>query len=106
MMMNGLPAYAQWANWLMERLQVMEQRQQELEEENKRLQERIDSMEPVRCGDITYKIQELHIKELTGTLNIGLTSLAEEGQIQDMITQLKNEHMPNPDEAEEAPLMR
>lgn len=91
--MNGLPSFQQWAGWLEQRLLHLEKRQQELEEANKQLKEQLAAMETVRCGDITYKIQELHVKELSGTLNIGLTSLAEEGQLQDMIGALKAEQL-------------
>lgn len=39
--------------------------------------------------NITYKIQELHVNELKGTLNIGLTSTATTEQLRDMIEKLK-----------------
>ncbi|UJF34835.1 spore germination protein GerPC [Paenibacillus hexagrammi] len=41
--------------------------------------------------NITYKIQELHVNELKGTLNIGLTSTATEGQLRSMIEKLKTD---------------
>lgn len=89
--MSGETAFSQWANWLEQRLQAMEERQQELEEDNRQLKEQIAAIEPARYGNITYKIQELHVNELKGTLNIGLTSQADEGQIQDMISHMKME---------------
>jgi light-regulated signal transduction histidine kinase (bacteriophytochrome) len=103
-MSYGQPTLQQWIAWLEQRLQLLEQRQQELESANKQLKEQVESankqlkeqlegIQPVQCGNITYKVQELHVKELTGTLNIGLTSLAEEGQLKDMIGHIKAEHM-------------
>lgn len=41
--------------------------------------------------NITYKIQELHVNELKGTLNIGLTSTANTEQLRDMIEKLKTD---------------
>jgi len=41
--------------------------------------------------NITYKIQELHVNELKGTLNIGLTSTATTEQLRDMIEKLKTD---------------
>ncbi|MFD0677145.1 MULTISPECIES: spore germination protein GerPC [unclassified Paenibacillus] len=39
--------------------------------------------------NITYKIQELHVNELKGTLNIGITSVATTEQLHGMIEKLK-----------------
>lgn len=41
--------------------------------------------------NITYKIQELHVNELKGTLNIGLTSTATSEQLRGMIDKLKTD---------------
>lgn len=41
--------------------------------------------------NITYKIQELHVNELKGTLNIGLTSSATPEQLNSMIEKLKTD---------------
>lgn len=41
--------------------------------------------------NITYKIQELHVNELKGTLNIGLTSTATTEQLRGMIEKLKTD---------------
>ncbi|MDF2925984.1 MAG: hypothetical protein K0R57_4898 [Paenibacillaceae bacterium] len=92
-MSYAYPSFQQWASWLEQRLQSLEQRVLELESDNKDLREQLAGIKPVQCGNITYKVQELHVNELTGTLNIGLTSLAEEGQLKDMIDQIKMEHV-------------
>lgn len=70
---------------------AMEGRLRELEEANRLLKEQVDGAKPVQYGNITYKVQELHVNELTGTLNIGLTSLADEGQLKTMMEQMKME---------------
>lgn len=62
---------------------------QALEEANRLLKEQVEGLKPVQYGNITYKVQELHVNELTGTLNIGLTSLADEGQLKAMMEQMK-----------------
>ncbi|MDR6879311.1 spore germination protein GerPC [Bacillus sp. 3255] len=41
--------------------------------------------------NITYKIQELHVNELKGTLNIGLTAPATTEQMRDIIDKLKTD---------------
>lgn len=84
--------YQQWMAWMVQRIQALEQRQQELEADNKRLAEQLAAIKPVQYGDITYKVQELHVNELSGVLNVGLTSLAEEGQLQELIGQMKMDH--------------
>ncbi len=96
-------AWQQWAHGLMQRNEWLEKRQSELEarflrmeerlrqleEANRLLKEQVEAVKPVQYGNITYKVQELHVNELTGTLNIGLTSLADEGQLKTMMEQMK-----------------
>jgi predicted nuclease with TOPRIM domain len=96
-------AWQQWGHGLMQRNEWLEKRQSELEarilrmeeqlsqleEANRLLKEQVEAVKPVQYGNITYKVQELHVNELTGTLNIGLTSLADEGQLKTMMEQMK-----------------
>ena len=96
-------AWQQWVHGLMQRNEWLEKRQSELEgrflrmeeqlrqleEANRLLKEQVEAVKPVQYGNITYKVQELHVNELTGTLNIGLTSLADEGQLKAMMEQMK-----------------
>ena len=96
-------AWQQWVHALMQRNEWLEKRQSELEgrflrmeeqprqleEANRLLKEQVEAVKPVQYGNITYKVQELHVNELTGTLNIGLTSLADEGQLKTMMEQMK-----------------
>lgn len=96
-------AWQQWMHSLIQRNEWLEKRQSELEahllrmeeqlhqveEANRLLKEQVEAVKPVQYGNITYKVQELHVNELTGTLNIGLTSLADEGQLKTMMEQMK-----------------
>lgn len=100
---GGQPNWQQWLHALMLRNEQLEKRQAEmegrflrmeeqlrqLEEANRLLKEQVDAVKPVQYGNITYKVQELHVSELTGTLNIGLTSSADEGQLKAMMEQMK-----------------
>lgn len=64
-------------------LQQLQQQIIELQQENQHLKETLNSMKPINIENINYKIQELHVKELKGTLNIGLTG---EAHLEDMET--------------------
>lgn len=62
---------------LEQRLRDLEDNYQRLAQENKELQEQITQLKPVHIENINYKIQELVVKELSGTLNIGMTGLTD-----------------------------
>ncbi|WP_456276599.1 spore germination protein GerPC [Bacillus sp. AK128] len=49
----------------------------QIEEENKQLKEKIEKIQPVTIENINYKIQDLSVKDLSGTLLVGLTSLSD-----------------------------
>ncbi|GAA3404433.1 hypothetical protein GCM10020370_23820 [Paenibacillus hodogayensis] len=49
------------------------------------------SLQQTTPPNITYKIQELHVNELKGTLNIGLTSTGTAEQLRDMIEKMKTD---------------
>lgn len=86
-----------------QRIAMLEIKQTELEVENQRLKDQLASPElqdlrnqlqaqldkPAQPPNITYKIQDLHVNELKGTLNIGLTSSASAEQLNGMIEKLK-----------------
>lgn len=55
----------------------LEEKIQALQEEQARLQAHIQSLKPIHIENINYKIQELTVKELKGTLNIGMTALSD-----------------------------
>lgn len=61
--------------------QQIELRIQALEQENQQLKEAVQQIKPIHIENINYKIQELSVKELKGTLNIGLTSLKDPEEV-------------------------
>jgi hypothetical protein len=56
-----------------------------------KLDRHLDDLKNATPPNITYKIQELHVNELKGTLNIGLTSTATPEQLRSMIEKLKTD---------------
>jgi spore germination protein PC len=62
-------------------LQHFEQRLQKLEQENQQLKQQVEQIKPIHIENINYKIQELSVKELKGTLNIGMTALTDPDEI-------------------------
>ncbi|NOU98821.1 spore germination protein GerPC [Paenibacillus planticolens] len=92
-----------WICRFEQRIAMLESKQYELEAENQRLKDQLDKQLKEKLNDqtanqkqtpppnITYKIQELHVNELKGTLNIGLTSTASPEQLHSMIEKMKTD---------------
>lgn len=59
-----------------EMIQHLQYRIHQLEEENRKLSKKVDDIKPIVIENINYKIQELNVDELKGTLNIGLSGEA------------------------------
>lgn len=78
---------------LMQTIQWLQQRVAALEMQNEQLKEEMKQIKPVQIESIVYKIQELQIKDLKGTLNIGITAQADEQTIDKFMEdfELKNE---------------
>ncbi|WP_171016987.1 spore germination protein GerPC [Pseudalkalibacillus caeni] len=51
----------------------LQKRLKQVEEENDKLKSEIQNIKPIVIENINYKIQELNVKELSGTLNIGMS---------------------------------
>jgi len=73
-------------------IQHMEQRIRSLEDrvllaerEVQALRESMMQLRPVQIGSVQYKVQELSVSELSGTLNVGLTSLADPKQLEELL---------------------
>lgn len=62
-------------------LQQLQYRVMHLEQENKKLKDKLDDIKPMVIENINYKIQELNVEELKGTLNIGLAGEADAEKI-------------------------
>lgn len=58
---------------------------EKLEQNSMKLKEQMEKIKPVHIENINYKIQELAVKDLKGTLNIGLTALTDEEQLKKII---------------------
>ncbi|MFC5713899.1 spore germination protein GerPC [Thalassorhabdus alkalitolerans] len=65
--------------------QHMEKRIKKLEEENEELRKQIEAMNKTTIENVNYKIQELHVKELKGTLNIGWAGKASPEEVEDLL---------------------
>ncbi|MBD1373798.1 hypothetical protein IC620_15750 [Hazenella sp. IB182357] len=60
----------------------------QLIEENNQLKEQIDQIKPMQIDKIEYKIHELRVDTLSGTLNIGLTATGEDGTMGEIVEKM------------------
>ncbi|MDE5413684.1 spore germination protein GerPC [Alkalihalobacterium chitinilyticum] len=58
-------------------LEELKEKVEKVEEENDELKEKIEDLQPINIENINYKIQELAVEDLSGTLNIGITALTD-----------------------------
>ncbi|ANE45447.1 hypothetical protein SY83_02915 [Paenibacillus swuensis] len=72
---------------LEQRIRQLEAKQQFLEQEQAVLKEQLQSIKPIHIENINYKIQELTVSELSGTLNIGMTALTDHEQLQKWLSE-------------------
>lgn len=63
----------------------LEHRLLTVETENAELRKTLADQPPPQPAHITYKIQELHVNELQGTLNIGLTAQAGQEELNQLV---------------------
>lgn len=77
--------YDDYFHRLEQRLLELEQEQERIQKENEELLQQVRHIKPIHIENINYKIQELIVKELKGTLNIGLTTLADEKQLNKLL---------------------
>ncbi|WP_078429309.1 spore germination protein GerPC [Alkalihalobacterium alkalinitrilicum] len=68
-----------------EMLKQLEQRIRALEQENEELKHQLDEVRPIVIENINYKIQEINVQELKGTLNIGWSGEASIDDVSNMI---------------------
>lgn len=69
-------------------IQELQYRIMHLEQENQKLKEKVEDIKPVVIENINYKIQELNVDELKGTLNIGLTG---EADLENMASEMEED---------------
>lgn len=78
--------------WKMqEQIQVLKKEITELKTANQKLQKKIAKLQPIQIEKMEYKIHELVVKTLSGTLNIGLTVHGEEEDIVKLIEKMQKE---------------
>jgi spore germination protein PC len=71
----------QWTTEHLKHMEELENRIRVLQEEQMSLKEQVGNLKQVHIENINYKIQELSVKELKGTLNIGMTALTDPEEI-------------------------
>ncbi|OUM97427.1 MAG: hypothetical protein BAA02_06155 [Paenibacillaceae bacterium ZCTH02-B3] len=77
------------------RIRLLEERTARLEGLVQTLERLLRQLKPVHIDNIHYKIQELHLRDLSGTLNVGLTALTDPQQLEEWLKK-----QPNPGEIE------
>lgn len=70
---------------LVDSIQSILEKLEKLEEENQQLKEEIENIKPITIENINYKIQDLSVQELSGTLLVGLTALSEAEELQKLL---------------------
>jgi hypothetical protein len=60
---------------------------QQIKEENDEIKEKFKNIKPINIENINYKIQELVVKELKGTLNIGMTGISDPKELSKWLAQ-------------------
>lgn len=87
-----MPAYLRH---LEEKIGQLQDRLLQVETVTDQLREQVDQLRPVHIGQVHYKIQELTVSELSGTLNVGLTALADPQQMEQWLKQVDAEDKSN-----------
>jgi len=84
-----------YVRYLESRVRLLEERVARLEGTAQTLERLPRQLKPVHIDNIHYKIQELHLRDLSGTLNVGLTALTDPKQLEEWLKQ-----QPEPGEIE------
>ena len=66
-------------------LRELEERIRQAEEELRALKEEAAKVRPIRIEAINYKVQELVVSELSGTLHVGLTALTDSKSLEKIV---------------------
>lgn len=82
-------SYDFWNAW-----KQMNKEMVKLKAENQALKEKLASLQPIQIEKIEYKINELVVETLSGTLNIGLSAHTDEQGLQQVIDKIKMKEDP------------
>ncbi|WP_168188714.1 spore germination protein GerPC [Thermoflavimicrobium daqui] len=77
------------------RLNQLEKELAKLKNENRNLKEKIESLQSLKIDKIEYKIHELKVQTLSGTLNVGLTSSGDAKDVKKVVDQIVKEEKTN-----------
>jgi spore germination protein PC len=66
-----------------------------LKKENEELRVKMEAITPLHIERIEYKIHELHVDTLSGTLNVGLTATGDDSCVGEVIEKIVEEHRSN-----------
>ncbi|WP_138416292.1 hypothetical protein [Aquibacillus sediminis] len=72
-------------NELLEQLDRIYQKLNQLEEENKEIKEELANKKSVTVENVNNKIQDLNVQELSGSLLVGLSSLSDAEELQELL---------------------
>jgi spore germination protein PC len=86
----GLIPYFFYPMW--DLLAKLEKETAELKKEIRELKEKLDQLRPVHIDKLEYKIHELEIDTLSGTLNVGLTANGDDSAVGEIIEKIVDEH--------------
>lgn len=79
-----------WSVW--DAIRQLELRIQALEYENQELRKKLDLVKkPFKVKKVVYHVHALHIKEMSGTLNIGITAPLLEEEMERLVVDMKRE---------------
>lgn len=73
------------------RLQQLEKEISKLKKENQELKEKISQIKPIQIDKIIYKIQELQVETLSGTLNVGLSAVTDPQKMHELFEEIIKE---------------
>jgi spore germination protein PC len=73
------------------RIDLLEEEIYKLKKENKELKRKLQAAQPLRIDKIEYKINELKVDNLSGTLNVGLSTFADEQSLKEIIDRMVKE---------------
>ncbi len=73
------------------RINLLEEEVYKLKKDNKELKKKLQAIQQLRIDKIEYKINELKVDTLSGTLNVGLSTLADEQSLKEIVDRMVKE---------------